>query len=258
MYAQLLSRVRLSVTPGTLHSPPGSSLHGSLQARILEWVAISFSKGSSQPGIESVSPALQAYSLPLSHLGSLPFNGTIVNSSLSSREALCFLPQIIFEDWKQIWLPKSLTQWLCGKEPAWSAGDARLIPGSGRSLGGANSSLFQYSCWENSTDRGAWWATVHGVSKSQTQLSDSTHTHKGKQLLRKWSLVELRKTVQLPASNLWRNGQEEGNKEKHVCSSFTNGKSAIDVCSQKPKWNFYLTMERARVDWKTGQNIFVG
>ena len=86
------------MTPGTVRSPPGSSLHGILQARILEWVAISFSKGSSQPGIESVSPALQADSLPLSHLGSLPFNGTIVNSSLSSREGLCLLPQIIFED----------------------------------------------------------------------------------------------------------------------------------------------------------------
>ena len=44
-------------------SPPGSSVHGILQARILEWVAISFSRGSSRPRIESVSPALQADSL---------------------------------------------------------------------------------------------------------------------------------------------------------------------------------------------------
>ena len=43
--------------------PPGSSIHGLLQARILEWVAISFSRGSSQ-GIEPWSPALQADSLP--------------------------------------------------------------------------------------------------------------------------------------------------------------------------------------------------
>ena len=55
-------------------SLPGSSVHGISQARILEWVAISFSKGSSQPGIElmsPVSPALQVDSLdPLSHGGS--------------------------------------------------------------------------------------------------------------------------------------------------------------------------------------------
>ena len=45
-------------------SPPGSSVHGIHQARILEWVAIPFWRGSSQPGIELVSPSLQADSLP--------------------------------------------------------------------------------------------------------------------------------------------------------------------------------------------------
>ena len=45
-------------------SPPGSSVHGIFQARVLEWVAISFSRGSSQLGIEPGSPALQADSLP--------------------------------------------------------------------------------------------------------------------------------------------------------------------------------------------------
>jgi len=43
------------------------------------------------------------------------------------------------------------------------------IPGSGRSPGVGNSNSHQYSCLENSTKRGGWWATVHGVSKSQTQ-----------------------------------------------------------------------------------------
>ena len=51
-------------------SPPGFSVHGISQARLLEWVAISFSRRSSQPGIKPVSPALQKDSLPLSHLGS--------------------------------------------------------------------------------------------------------------------------------------------------------------------------------------------
>ena len=46
--------------------------------------------------------------------------------------------------------------------------DLGLIPGLGRSLGEANDNLIQYSCLENSMDRGTWWATVHGVTKSQT------------------------------------------------------------------------------------------
>ena len=53
------------------------------------------------------------------------------------------------------------------------AGDARdtgSIPGLGRSPGTGNGNPLQYSCLENSTDREAWWATVHGITKSQTQL----------------------------------------------------------------------------------------
>ena len=46
------------------------------------------------------------------------------------------------------------------------AGDAGLIPGSGRPPGGGNGNSLQYSCLENSMERGAWWATVHGVTKS--------------------------------------------------------------------------------------------
>ena len=42
------------------------------------------------------------------------------------------------------------------------------IPGLGRSPGGGNGNPLQYSCLENPMDRGAWWATVHGVAKSQT------------------------------------------------------------------------------------------
>ena len=59
-----------------------------------------------------------------------------------------------------------------GKESACNAGDLGLIPGLGRSPGEGNGNPLQYSCLENATDRGAWWATVHEVSKSWTQLSD--------------------------------------------------------------------------------------
>ena len=51
-------------------------------------------------------------------------------------------------------------------------GDMGSIPESGRSPRGGNGKLLQYSCLENSMDREAWQATVHGVSKSQTRLSD--------------------------------------------------------------------------------------
>ena len=57
------------------------------------------------------------------------------------------------------------------KNPAASAGDSGdvgLIPGLGRSPGAGNDNPFQYSSLESSMDRGAWWATVHGVAKSWT------------------------------------------------------------------------------------------
>ena len=63
----------------------------------------------------------------------------------------------------------------CGsaaKESACNAGDLGSIPGSRRSPGEENDNPLQYSCLENPMDRDAWWATVHGVAKSQTQLSD--------------------------------------------------------------------------------------
>ena len=58
------------------------------------------------------------------------------------------------------------------KESACNAGDPGPIPGSGRSPGEGIGYPLQYSCLENSMDRGAWWAKVHGVTNSQTQLSD--------------------------------------------------------------------------------------
>ena len=87
-------------------SPPGYSVHGILQARKLEWVAIPFSKGSSLP-----------------------------------RE---------------------------GKELACNAGDLGSILGSRRSPEEGNSYPLQYSCLENSLDREAWRATIHGVAKNRT------------------------------------------------------------------------------------------
>ena len=58
------------------------------------------------------------------------------------------------------------------KHPPTNAGDMSSIPGSGRSPAGGNGNPLQYSCLENSMDKGAWRATVHRVTKSQTRLRD--------------------------------------------------------------------------------------
>ena len=63
------------------------------------------------------------------------------------------------------------------KESACNAedmGDTGLIPESGRSPREGNGNPLQYSCLGNPMDREAWWATVHGVAKSQTQLNNNT------------------------------------------------------------------------------------
>ena len=63
------------------------------------------------------------------------------------------------------------TTWEVVKNLPANEGDIRdtgLIPGLGRSLGGGHGNPLQYSCLGNPMDRGAWWATVYGVAKSQT------------------------------------------------------------------------------------------
>ena len=72
------------------------------------------------------------------------------------------------------------------KNPPANAGDVRemgLLPGLGRSPGGGQGNLLQYSCLENPMDTGAWWATIHRVTKSQTR-SDLALTHTGLELSR--------------------------------------------------------------------------
>ena len=58
------------------------------------------------------------------------------------------------------------------KESTCNAGDPSLIPGWGRSPAEGNVNPLQYSCLENSMDRGAWWNAAHGVTKNRIQLSD--------------------------------------------------------------------------------------
>ena len=57
-------------------------------------------------------------------------------------------------------------------ESACDVGDSGSIPGLGKIPGVGNGNPLQHSCLENPMDRGTWWATVHGVAKSQTRLSN--------------------------------------------------------------------------------------
>ena len=67
------------------------------------------------------------------------------------------------------------------KNPPVNAGDASdtgSIPGTRRCPGGGNDDPLQYACLRNPVHRRAWWATIHGVTKSQTQLSENTQAKK--------------------------------------------------------------------------------
>ena len=62
------------------------------------------------------------------------------------------------------------------KNPPANEGNVALIPGSGRLPAGGSGNPLQYSCLENPMDSGSWWATVHGVARNRTRLSDFTLT----------------------------------------------------------------------------------
>ena len=83
------------------------------------------------------------------------------------------------EGWKKFWEDPNLN---CGhtdgKASAYNAGDQGSIPGLGRSPGEGNGNPLQHPCLENPMDGGSWQATVHGVAKSQTRLSNFTSLHK--------------------------------------------------------------------------------
>ena len=104
-------------------------------------------------GIEPESPALQVDSLPLSHWGSPK-------------------PRVAIDNCKLLPWGKRYVGFPGGsdvKESACNVGDLGSIPGSGRSPGEGHGNPLQYSCLENPLNRGAWWAMIHGITKSQTQ-----------------------------------------------------------------------------------------
>ena len=134
------------------YSPPGSSVHWISQARILDQVAISFFRAHSQPGDQSHVSCVSCIGRQIL------YHWATLGASL-----ITYLPT------KSPWGAFQVA--LVVKNPpaiAGDAGDVGLIPGLGRSPGEGNGNLPQYSFLGNTMDRGAWWATVHGVTKSQT------------------------------------------------------------------------------------------
>ena len=115
------------------------------------------------PGIKIASPAT-----PALHVGSLPLSqqGKLcIQWNSSKRETVTDLEN------KLVVTNSGFSGGSDGKEFACNAGKLDSIPGLGRSTGEENGTPLQYSCLENSVDRGAWWAIVHGVPKGRTQLS---------------------------------------------------------------------------------------
>ena len=112
----------------------------------------------------------------------LPRCKNVITRDISSKKkrerdlpAYCFLAcdHVTLKDYfTKNMIRSRIPKWLSDKNPPAKAGDMGSIPGSGRSPGEENGNLLQYSCLENSMDREAWWAIVHGVAKSQTQLSN--------------------------------------------------------------------------------------
>ena len=99
--------------------------------------------------------------------GHKELNSALVTEQQQRASRIASLPEVHTEILSclleiHIWIPHGSD----GKEFSCSAEDMGLIPGSERSPGGGNGYPFQYSCLENSTDRGAWWPVVHGVAKS--------------------------------------------------------------------------------------------
>ena len=116
------------------------------------------------PGIEPAPPALEGEVLATGPPGkSLKCFFLLSLKSLMTKQQ----GQNHFRFYCHV-LSIELPMWLSGKESVCSAGDLGSIPGEGRSPGEGNGNPLHYSCLENSTDRGAWRVTVHGIAETDT------------------------------------------------------------------------------------------
>ena len=169
-------------------SLPGSSIHRIFQARVLEWGAIAFSTGDGAGG--GKSPRLRTaasleegqglkgswdstFSLQEGKQGGGPTRkGEEPEGSPWTKFGInrTNYGLTIFDLWSTLMSFPGGSVVKNSPAIAGDKGDTALIPGSGRPPGGGNGNPLQYSCLENPTDRGVWWAAVHGVAKSWTRL----------------------------------------------------------------------------------------
>ena len=160
----MLRHVRLFVTTWTVACQPPLSMGFPRQEY---WSVLPFSSPGDlpDPGIKLGSPSLQTDSLLSEPPG-------------KSQSSICLAVLFFNRKLKSVYLSFGFVAFFPhirgfpggsdSKEFACNAGHPGLIPGSGRSPGEGNSNPLQYSCLENSMDRGSWQATVHSVTKSQT------------------------------------------------------------------------------------------
>ena len=146
--------------------PPLSLWWNLALIQLWQWSLLKVTSLSCQwRGEKQVTKPLRVLPAPLARdraLGGLwsPWNHT---QNVAFRNVGVFL-------WKKF--PSSYHCLWRGCDPKRVISTDGLIPGWGRSPGEGNGNPLQYSCLENPMDRGAWWATVHGVAKNQTRLSD--------------------------------------------------------------------------------------
>ena len=141
-----------------LYSLPGSSVHGILQARILQWIVISFSRDLPDSGIKPRSLAFQADSLPSEPPGKPPVEKTHIQIDKPSYKVLHFMTQ-------------GLSRWLSGKESACQRRRhlrLQFNPWVGKILWRRKWQPIPVFLSAKSHNRGAWLAPVHGITKSQT------------------------------------------------------------------------------------------
>ena len=143
-------------------------VHGISHARMPEWLAISFSRGSSWPRNR----------IRMSCIGRwIFFIFFFLTTAPPGKPWLLHICIKIRKDIRPPW-------WVSGKESACQGRRYGFIPVLGWSPGEGNGNPLQYSCLRNLMDRGAWWATVHGTTKSWIWSRDGTHVRR----TRNWAL----------------------------------------------------------------------
>ena len=151
-----------------------------------------------------------------------------------------------------------------GKASAYNAGDSGLIPRSGRCSGEGNGTPLQYSCLENPMDGGVWYATVHGVAKSQTRLSDFTfwwvsgkestcrcRRHEFHPCLRKIpqaaEQLSLWATTIEPSRNYWTHPRRTATETcaPHSPCATTREATAVKACAQLESSSLWPQLEKS-------------